>query len=112
YGYIKNHMKTVKNKQARTRERKSEQKPEAKPEKVNPTVYSSQSWSTKGQMGEGNLNFSLEPESHVAMVKAQIYVGFALNSLTKEAQAVTSRNDSLAILKYTQMIQRLTIAFK
>ncbi|GKF65288.1 hypothetical protein Tco_0191805, partial [Tanacetum coccineum] len=29
YGYIKNHMKTVKNKQARTRERKSEQKPEA-----------------------------------------------------------------------------------
>ncbi|GJT35322.1 reverse transcriptase domain-containing protein [Tanacetum coccineum] len=34
YGYIKNHMKTVKNKQARTRERKSEQKPEAKPGKV------------------------------------------------------------------------------
>ncbi|GJW12447.1 ribonuclease H-like domain-containing protein [Tanacetum coccineum] len=33
YGYIKNHMKTVKNKQARTRERKSEQKPEAKPGK-------------------------------------------------------------------------------
>ncbi|GJZ46010.1 hypothetical protein Tco_0593606 [Tanacetum coccineum] len=31
YGYIKNHMKIVKNKQARTRERKSEQKPEAKP---------------------------------------------------------------------------------
>ncbi|GJS53020.1 retrovirus-related pol polyprotein from transposon TNT 1-94 [Tanacetum coccineum] len=34
YGYIKNHKKTVKNKQARTRERKSEQKPEAKPGKV------------------------------------------------------------------------------
>ncbi|GJW44700.1 hypothetical protein Tco_0073499 [Tanacetum coccineum] len=33
YGYIKNHMKTVKNKQARTRERKSEQKPEVKPGK-------------------------------------------------------------------------------
>ncbi|GJZ58637.1 hypothetical protein Tco_0614453 [Tanacetum coccineum] len=33
YGYIKNHMKTVKNKQAQTRERKSEQKPEVKPGK-------------------------------------------------------------------------------
>ncbi|GJV28301.1 hypothetical protein Tco_1384749 [Tanacetum coccineum] len=32
------------------------------------------------------------------MEKAQLYVGFALSSLTKEAQAVTSRNDSLAIL--------------
>ncbi|GJR93752.1 reverse transcriptase domain-containing protein [Tanacetum coccineum] len=41
--YQKSH-KNVKNKQARTRERKSEQKPEAKPGKVKP---SSQSWSTK-----------------------------------------------------------------
>ncbi|GJW76591.1 hypothetical protein Tco_0138273 [Tanacetum coccineum] len=32
-GYMKNHMKTVKNGQARTRERKSEQKPEAKARK-------------------------------------------------------------------------------
>ncbi|GJY34303.1 hypothetical protein Tco_0418772 [Tanacetum coccineum] len=32
------------------------------------------------------------------MVKHTRDVGFALNSLTKEAQAVTSRNDSLAIL--------------
>ncbi|GKB24938.1 hypothetical protein Tco_0864339 [Tanacetum coccineum] len=31
YGYIRNHKKTVKNRQARTRERKSVQKPEAKP---------------------------------------------------------------------------------
>ncbi|GJY89852.1 putative reverse transcriptase domain-containing protein [Tanacetum coccineum] len=38
YGYIKNHMKIVKNKQAWTRERKSEQKPEAKPGKVKPLV--------------------------------------------------------------------------
>ncbi|GJR40723.1 hypothetical protein Tco_1216407 [Tanacetum coccineum] len=43
-GYTKNHKKTVKNGQARTRERKSEQKPKAKLEKVKPTVYSSQSW--------------------------------------------------------------------
>ncbi|GKD99528.1 hypothetical protein Tco_1387512, partial [Tanacetum coccineum] len=38
YGYIKDHKKTVKNKQARTRERKSEQKQEAKPGKVKPSV--------------------------------------------------------------------------
>ncbi|GJR97142.1 hypothetical protein Tco_0269316 [Tanacetum coccineum] len=39
YGYIKNHMKTVKNKQARTRERKSEQKAGSqKPGKVKPSV--------------------------------------------------------------------------
>ncbi|GJQ97897.1 reverse transcriptase domain-containing protein [Tanacetum coccineum] len=38
YGYIKNHKKTVKNGQARTRERKSKQKPEAKPGKVKPSV--------------------------------------------------------------------------
>ncbi|GKA87984.1 hypothetical protein Tco_0809748 [Tanacetum coccineum] len=47
YGYIKNRMKTIKNKQARTRERKSEQKPEAKPGIVKSLVYSSQSWSIK-----------------------------------------------------------------
>ncbi|GJR98579.1 hypothetical protein Tco_0270753 [Tanacetum coccineum] len=34
YGYIRNHKKTVKNGQARTRERKSEQKPEAKARKI------------------------------------------------------------------------------
>ncbi|GJV69709.1 hypothetical protein Tco_1485218 [Tanacetum coccineum] len=47
YGYIKNHKKTIKIKQARTRERKSEQKPEAKPGKVNPSVKVVKSWSTK-----------------------------------------------------------------
>ncbi|GJT38300.1 reverse transcriptase domain-containing protein [Tanacetum coccineum] len=38
YGYIRNHKKTIKNGQARTRERKSVQKPEAKPEKVKPPL--------------------------------------------------------------------------
>ncbi|GJV01371.1 hypothetical protein Tco_1334940 [Tanacetum coccineum] len=38
YGYIKNHKKTVKNRQARTRERKSAQKPEAKPKKSQASV--------------------------------------------------------------------------
>ncbi|GKD23685.1 hypothetical protein Tco_1225388, partial [Tanacetum coccineum] len=39
--------------------------------------------------------------------KAHKGVGFALDPLTKEAQAVTSRNDSLAILECTHLIQRL-----
>ncbi|GJV59518.1 hypothetical protein Tco_1465618 [Tanacetum coccineum] len=47
YGHIKNHMKTIKNKQARTRDRKSEQRPEAKPGKVKPSVKMVKSWSTK-----------------------------------------------------------------
>ncbi|GKA48937.1 hypothetical protein Tco_0741895 [Tanacetum coccineum] len=38
YGYIRNHKKTVKNGQARTRERKSAQKPEAKPRKSQPSL--------------------------------------------------------------------------
>ncbi|GJR77822.1 putative reverse transcriptase domain-containing protein [Tanacetum coccineum] len=38
YGYIRNHKKTIKNKQARTRERKSKQKPEAKLGKIKPLV--------------------------------------------------------------------------
>ncbi|GJV51963.1 reverse transcriptase domain-containing protein [Tanacetum coccineum] len=72
-----NHKKTVKNRQARTRE-SVEYK--AKARKVKP-----QSKSAK---------------------KSQ---RFALNSLTKEAQAVTSRNDSLAILECTQFDQTATI---
>ncbi|GJZ52253.1 hypothetical protein Tco_0606768 [Tanacetum coccineum] len=47
YGYIKNHMKTVKSKQARTREWKSGQNPEAKPGKVKPSVKKWSTWSTK-----------------------------------------------------------------
>ncbi|GJZ42309.1 zinc knuckle CX2CX4HX4C containing protein [Tanacetum coccineum] len=44
YGYMKSHMKTVKNGQTRTQERKSEQKAEAKAWK---SQISSQSWSTE-----------------------------------------------------------------
>ncbi|GKB46128.1 hypothetical protein Tco_0896881 [Tanacetum coccineum] len=41
YGYIRNHKKTIKNKQTRTRERKSEQKPEAEARKSKIAVKSS-----------------------------------------------------------------------
>ncbi|GJR95490.1 hypothetical protein Tco_0267664 [Tanacetum coccineum] len=78
------------------REQKEANESKPKPEKS--SLSQSQPRKVKGQMGQikAPLNLS-QAQSHVAMVKAQIYVGFALNSLTKEAQAVTSRNDSLAI---------------
>ncbi|GJY56124.1 hypothetical protein Tco_0455239 [Tanacetum coccineum] len=44
-------------------------------------------------------------ECHVVERKAQVKKKIALVSLTKEAQAVTSRNDSLAILRCTQYDQ-------
>ncbi|GJY55665.1 hypothetical protein Tco_0454780, partial [Tanacetum coccineum] len=65
YGYIRNHKKTVKNGQARTRERKSEQKPEAKPGKVKPSVKVVKSWSTKVNKTQNipfePLNFQKNP---------------------------------------------------
>ncbi|GJU20371.1 hypothetical protein Tco_1153713 [Tanacetum coccineum] len=48
-------------------------------------------------------------ECHVVERKAQVKKKIALVSLTKEAQAVTSRNDSLAILECTQFDQTATI---
>ncbi|GKC60197.1 hypothetical protein Tco_1087795 [Tanacetum coccineum] len=57
------------------------------------------------QSFQGILKPSLKLKATSEMEKAQLYVGFALNSLTKEAQAVTSRNDSLAILEFTQYDQ-------
>ncbi|GKD64286.1 hypothetical protein Tco_1306394, partial [Tanacetum coccineum] len=49
YGSFKNHKKTVKNGQARTRERKSAQKPEAKPKKSQPSVKQSKEIKTSGK---------------------------------------------------------------
>ncbi|GKB64212.1 hypothetical protein Tco_0920398, partial [Tanacetum coccineum] len=91
----KYHKKPVKNKQARTREQKSEQKPEAKPGKVKPSVKVVKSWdsSVKSRAIIGLLKH----RAHAAMNETQRGVGFALNTLTQLAQAVTSKNDSLAI---------------
>ncbi|GJT36725.1 hypothetical protein Tco_0936590 [Tanacetum coccineum] len=72
YGYIKNHKKTVKNRQARTRESEEYKK---KPE--------IQSRSQKRQRSTKD-------------------VGFALDPLTELAQHVTSKNDMLAILRCPQ----------
>ncbi|GKB81778.1 reverse transcriptase domain-containing protein, partial [Tanacetum coccineum] len=72
YGYIKDHKKTVKNGQARTRE-SEEYKAEAR-----------------------KSSLSLDTS---AMVKHTRDVGFALDPLTKLAQHVISKNDMLAILR-------------
>ncbi|GJY00690.1 hypothetical protein Tco_0358842 [Tanacetum coccineum] len=55
--------------------------------------------------------FGLIPkeECHVVERKAQVKKKIALVSLTKEAQAVTSRNDRLAILRCPQIDQTATI---
>ncbi|GJU51909.1 hypothetical protein Tco_1221464 [Tanacetum coccineum] len=105
YGYIKNHMKTVKNKQARTRESEEYQKKpknQSRSQKSQASVKISQekSKSVKDVFPRDSLAQD-QAQATSIMEKAQIYVGFTLNSLTKEAQAVTSRNDSLAILKCT-----------
>ncbi|GKA98414.1 hypothetical protein Tco_0826351 [Tanacetum coccineum] len=55
YGYMKNHMKTVKNGQTRTQERKSEQKPEAKARKSQ--IYS-QLQSILVNRSQQNLKYS------------------------------------------------------
>ncbi|GJU86166.1 hypothetical protein Tco_1293712 [Tanacetum coccineum] len=109
YGYIKNHMKTVKNKQARTRESEEYQKKpknQSRSQKSQASVKISQekSKSVKDVFPRDSLAQD-QAQATSIMKKAQIYVGFTLNSLTKEAQAVTSRNDSLAILECTQYDQ-------
>ncbi|GJZ43513.1 hypothetical protein Tco_0590768 [Tanacetum coccineum] len=130
YGYIKNHKKTVKNGQARTRESEEYKK---KP-KIQSRSQKSQTRSQIHYQGKsrGNLKLkgdyvysrapnhngkvnsvismdyssSLSSSRHVEMEKAHILVGFCTKLLTKEAQTVTSRNDSLAILKCPHSIQR------
>ncbi|GKF43658.1 hypothetical protein Tco_0130210, partial [Tanacetum coccineum] len=51
----------------------------------------------------------LKDRAQVAMEEAQRGVGFALNTLTQLAQAVTSKNDSLAIRVSVHLIQRLKL---
>ncbi|GJR68847.1 hypothetical protein Tco_0014912 [Tanacetum coccineum] len=104
YGYIKNHKKTVKNGQARTRESEEykrvikSRKP--KPEKPSPQSNSGQ----HGQPNKKRHSPSLigpipKEECHVVERKAQVKKKIALVSLTKLAQHVTSKNDMLAILR-------------
>ncbi|GJU66066.1 hypothetical protein Tco_1252325 [Tanacetum coccineum] len=83
YGYIKNHKKTVKNKQARTQE-SVEYKAEAR--KVKPQSKSAKKSQT--------LTQALDTSS---MEEAQVYMGFCTKSLSKEAQVSLKRIATLAI---------------
>ncbi|GJY63408.1 hypothetical protein Tco_0464868 [Tanacetum coccineum] len=92
YGYIKNHKKTVKNGQARTRESeeyKKKPKNQSRSQKSHPSVKVVKSWHSLAQD---------QAQVHVSYGKAHKRCGIYT---TKEAQAVTSRNDSLAILECT-----------
>ncbi|GJX50632.1 retrovirus-related pol polyprotein from transposon TNT 1-94 [Tanacetum coccineum] len=81
YEYIRNHKKTIKNKKTRTRERKSVQKPEAKARKSQPP----------GEISLFKLLFSsLSKGNDVAMEKAHKDVGFALITLSKQAQGTVN----------------------
>ncbi|GJS06049.1 hypothetical protein Tco_0362845 [Tanacetum coccineum] len=127
YGYIKNHKKTVKNGQARTRERKSEQKPEVKvnlgqasvKEKVNQGASLNQGSKRTIQelvnkmagIDQSNQRISLAHSQAQATCdeeKAQRDVGFALNTLSKQTQLSLKRIATLAIRVSSLVIQRWT----
>ncbi|GKA48813.1 hypothetical protein Tco_0741771, partial [Tanacetum coccineum] len=73
YGYIKNHKKTVKNGQTRTRERKSVQEPEAKVRKVN--------------YGQASVKESQTLEMPRGREESTRINEFTLSVLSKEAQS-------------------------
>ncbi|GJY01449.1 hypothetical protein Tco_0359601 [Tanacetum coccineum] len=89
--YKKITRKQSKTGQARTRERKSAQKPEAKPRKVKTSVKQDRSVKSKDFIS------SLSSLGYVAMEVAQRGVGFALNTLSKQAQMSLKRIATLAI---------------
>ncbi|GJY51149.1 hypothetical protein Tco_0441996 [Tanacetum coccineum] len=116
YGYIKNHKKTIKNGQARTRERKSEQKPKVKvnlgqasvKEKVNQGASLNQGSKRAIQelvnkmagIDQSNQRISLAHSQAQATCdeeKAQRGMGFALNTLSKQTQLSLKRIATLAI---------------
>ncbi|GKA77072.1 uncharacterized mitochondrial protein-like protein, partial [Tanacetum coccineum] len=85
YGYIKNHKKTIKNKQAQTRERKSEQKPEAKPGKVKPSVKVVKSWCDNGaEFKNKEMNQFCERKDHLGKFDGKadegFFIGYSINN--------------------------------
>ncbi|GJW34015.1 hypothetical protein Tco_0054047 [Tanacetum coccineum] len=125
YGYIKNHKKTAKNRQAQTRERKSKQKPEVKvnlgqasvKEKVNQGASLNQKRAIQelvnkmAGIDQSNQRISLAHSQAQATCdeeKAQRDMGFALNALSKQTQLSLKRIATLAIRVSSLVIQRWT----
>ncbi|GKD78738.1 hypothetical protein Tco_1341359 [Tanacetum coccineum] len=102
YGYIKNHKKTVKNGQARTRE-SEEYKAEAR--KAKPQSKSAK----KNQIFIKGLLSLSQSRATSTMVKAQWNVGFCAKTLSKEAQCHPKENDMLAIFRCPQINPTATI---
>ncbi|GJW19375.1 retrovirus-related pol polyprotein from transposon TNT 1-94 [Tanacetum coccineum] len=124
YGYIKNHKKTVKNGQTRTRERKSEQKPEAKPRKIvkrreeQVTVHSSSPSFTQGKSrgksklkGDYDYSRALLHNSKVKTVLSKLSLAHWLKqgSCTRgKAQIKSSVDVYLAkkLLKFSKLVMK------
>ncbi|GKB95666.1 hypothetical protein Tco_0981803, partial [Tanacetum coccineum] len=103
YGYIRNHMKTVKNEQAQTRESEEFKK---KP-KIQSRSQKSQA-SVKSIFIKGLLSLS-QSKATSTMVKAHWNVGFCAKALIKEAQCHPKENDMLAIFRCPQINPTATI---
>ncbi|GKD08770.1 hypothetical protein Tco_1188455 [Tanacetum coccineum] len=109
YGYIKNHKKTVKNGQTRTREtgeRKRSQGFKAKAKKSQLSVKIGQ---TMGQQKEKlviskALISSLSSNATLDLVKAQREWKFVLATHSEEAQGVSTRIATLAIRVSSDLI--------
>ncbi|GKC24829.1 hypothetical protein Tco_1026979, partial [Tanacetum coccineum] len=100
YGSVKNHKKTVKNGQARTRE-SEEIKAEAKNVKPQSKIeVNSRAFKHNGRVKEvKSIVFisSQAKEATSSMEEAQIVVGFCTKSFSKEAQVSLKRIATLAI---------------
>ncbi|GJY23042.1 hypothetical protein Tco_0396700 [Tanacetum coccineum] len=89
FGYIKNHKKTVKNKQARTRE---------------PEEYKADARKAKPQSKSAKKS-----QSQSKMVTQAPRTRHSKEAVTKEAQMHPKENDTLAILRCPQLDQTATI---
>ncbi|GJZ26035.1 hypothetical protein Tco_0570288, partial [Tanacetum coccineum] len=92
----------------RVQKEAKDQKPKPKPEKSSPQSNPV----NNGQQQDSSVKSRaiiglLKHRAHAAMEETQRGVGFALNTLTQLAQAVTSKNDSLAIRDWRARQERL-----
>ncbi|GJR33671.1 hypothetical protein Tco_1209355 [Tanacetum coccineum] len=92
YGSVKNHKKTVKNGQARTRESEEyKKKPKIQSRSQEKSSLRSHSSALQPNGRDSSVKSRaiiglLKYRAHAAMKEAQIHMGFCTKSLTKEAQ--------------------------
>ncbi|GJV82212.1 hypothetical protein Tco_1518082, partial [Tanacetum coccineum] len=127
YGYIKNHKKTIKNGQARTRESEEyKKKPriQNRSQKSQTRSQVQSQWSNKVNNKRTNpqnvspwvksvnheaITSLLSSTNHVSNGESTRGVGFCAKLTHKTSTNVTSKNDMLAILRCPQFDQTATI---